>query len=324
MIKWSKISDQIMKATSMVRDIVKKTMKNNVKQKMPAKGSKKVVRAKSGTKSGKGLKQKSRLNARFKPKQPKKLKPRVTHHHYRKSKLEKSRKFVSKVSAHVPKKKLKAKSLLAQKKPSIKKKKTVKEVRAHKIKEVRELSTMLGIGTKNEKKVDLNWIINLLKDARLRGKLVEISGEETIEVIKALTKYSMDDEISKNFSIKISDVRSVLNKLHTFGIVKYIKTKDAKTSWFVYNWYIDLDNLQQLSLSLKNESTSVLESKNPYDYYFCPACMTDEFTVDESYQMNFHCPICSSLLQPVAEKNKNTKPTSKNDSYELLKPSKQS
>ncbi len=158
---------------------------------------------------------------------------------------------------------------------------------------------------RRDKRHNLNWLITILKKVELRKKMIEIGGEETIEVLKGLTKYSLDEEISKKFSVKISDVRAVLNKLNNYGIVKYIKTKDTSTSWFIYNWYIDCDNLEKLANEIKNADKTKEEEKiNPLEYYFCPTCMTDEIPLEEAYQMDFKCPICSNILQPISEREK--------------------
>lgn len=320
MIKLKKLGNHFLKVTSAVRDIVKKTInKNSKKTKKSGKtssSSKRVGAARPKPKSilramvkaGRRAKPKSAAHASMnkkihgrmvKPK-PKKTSKQAVGSKHNSALSKKALNTVRKKPVAQKRLKSEAKSSKLQIQGSKLKPKNEKPA-----KQVKELSTIIGAGTKNEKKVSLDWIVGLMKDLRLRRKLVEVGGEETIEVIKGLTKYSMDDDISKNFSIKISDVRAVLNKLHTIGIVKYVKTKDSKTSWFVYNWYIDLDNLQLLSKKVKEEAAALaMASKNQYDYYFCPSCMTDEFGLDDSYQMNFRCPICSTMLQPIAEKGK--------------------
>ncbi|MCX8166562.1 MAG: hypothetical protein N3E37_01795 [Candidatus Micrarchaeota archaeon] len=194
-------------------------------------------------------------------------------------------------------------------KKKIMKKKTIKKKELKAKKKVIEpkkqksvtKTTLQNIKVKTEK-IDISWLINLFKDHALRKRLVEIGGEETIEVLKGLTKYTSDEDISNNCNIKISDVRAVLNKLHGANIVSYDKTKDER-SWFIYHWYIKKNALLELAKEVKQEQKLLENQFNPYEYYFCPNCRAAEnIHQDDAAVTDYFCPVCNNHLLPLVEK----------------------
>ncbi|MGC8533770.1 MAG: hypothetical protein ACP5MV_04060, partial [Candidatus Parvarchaeum sp.] len=47
-----------------------------------------------------------------------------------------------------------------------------------------------------------------------------------------------DDALANELSVKVNEVRRVLNLLSGYGITKYDTEKDSK-GWLTFNWYVD-------------------------------------------------------------------------------------
>ena len=114
-----------------------------------------------------------------------------------------------------------------------------------------------------------------------------------------------DEEIAKRCGLKVSDVRSVLNKLHEYGITAYIRERDKDTGWFSYNWVVNViklyDVLEQKKASGARREEETLAFEKSYTFYTCanPACTGSGQRIPESDAIitTYSCTRCGQNLK---------------------------
>lgn len=187
---------------------------------------------------------------------------------------------VQKQKKAAAKDKIKVKAKTANKKPDKNLKITLKEAPAPQAKKEmsRELQETLA-------KADVrHWLINL-------------GGENALEVIKNLNEVPNDDELAKKLKIKVSDVRASLNKMHNEGLVSYMRDKNSETGWYSYTWALNEKKIQKWVAEKNSSYCEAYMPKEGIVLYFCKDCgleSTVKFEVASEY--SFKCPTCSSAL----------------------------
>ncbi len=151
----------------------------------------------------------------------------------------------------------------------------------------------------------VNEINDLLSHPKVRKALIETAGENSIAVIEALNEVSEDEDIADFLSLKVSDVRSVLNKLNEEGFAFYTRKKDENTGWYTYFWTLDSKRFYEWvrnKLLGKYERLRKLVSNG--EYYFCPNCgLETVYSFEDAMDINFKCPSCNTTLD-LLEENK--------------------
>lgn len=247
-------------------------MSKNVKKSRVKSGKKQLLKAKAAKKRSEP-RQKAVL--KLKPvgfhrsaTRPAKLQKKAIGH-----KMQKQKKVAAKD-------KIKVKAKTANKKPDKNLKITLKEAPAPQAKKEmsRELQETLA-------KADVrHWLINL-------------GGENALEVIKNLNEVPNDDELAKKLKIKVSDVRASLNKMHNEGLVSYMRDKNSETGWYSYTWALNEKKIQKWVAEKNSSYCEAYMPKEGIVLYFCKDCgleSTVKFEVASEY--SFKCPTCSSAL----------------------------
>jgi len=136
----------------------------------------------------------------------------------------------------------------------------------------------------------------ILADACSRQLLIDLGGENTLEVIKCYPYNVSDEEIARKLKAKISDIRSTLNKLHGAGIVLYNRKKDNDTGWYSYSWTLNKKKMFDWISGIKRNKESTLD--DGIERYWCRKCGSSsvvEFTCAAT--TSFKCPICNKDLE---------------------------
>ncbi len=142
--------------------------------------------------------------------------------------------------------------------------------------------------------------------------ITNIAGEDAVSLIKACknkTEKVTDEEIAKKTKLKITEVRTILNRLHYRGIACYDKKKNSKTGWFSYTWEIKQKRIAELIIEEQSEEIKKLEKKlefeKDYAFFSCKAmCENIPFEIAAEYQ--FKCPKCGKTMELV-DNNKRIK-----------------
>lgn len=131
--------------------------------------------------------------------------------------------------------------------------------------------------------------------------LRDLGGEEALELIKLCQnkKDVTDEYLAKKMSLKITQVRTVLNRLHYRGIACYTKTKDKNTGWYHYRWMIKEKRVAELILERYLEELTKLErASNMEETYMFFACKNgcDRIPFEIAAEYHFRCPNCGEEM----------------------------
>ncbi|MBN2422914.1 hypothetical protein JXB41_06820 [Candidatus Woesearchaeota archaeon] len=146
-----------------------------------------------------------------------------------------------------------------------------------------------------------------LTDKLIKEITSELIGEDAVPLVlylKDKTKVSEFD-ISKAIKRDIHETRTLLYKLFENNIASFIRRKDKKKGWYVCYWDIEPEKIKYQHEKLKKDKISSLnqrlEKEKASEFYMCRnACTRIDF--DKAFGLNFKCPECGSLLNPVDNK----------------------
>lgn len=222
-----------------------------------------------------------------KSKSSKKIKKNV-----RKRVVKKTKKTVKKVKklTKKTKKATRAKAKKVLRKPRKVAVKTKKEEILEPKKEISDIEA------KEMAKVEL-----ILTDPLVRQTLIEVGGENALSIIRNFYGDFSDDEIAKKLKLKISDVRATLNRLHSEGLVNYIREKDSETGWYSYSW--SLDKIRMEGWAKDQTDKCNMTKDEGKEYYFCPTCggaSVVEF--ETASDCSFKCARCNKNLEYMDDK----------------------
>ena len=99
----------------------------------------------------------------------------------------------------------------------------------------------------------------VLSSAAARQQLIEMGGENTIDIIREFDKDMSDEELARKTGIKASDVRVVLNRLHSCGLFTYTRVRDRDSGWYSYIWKMSEGKLREFITV--NETTPVAQAE---------------------------------------------------------------
>lgn len=153
------------------------------------------------------------------------------------------------------------------------------------------------------------WCTQLLVNADTRHLLIQAAGEHAIHVIQEFTTELSDEEIAKKAHIRSSDVRVVLNKLHSFGLATYSRSRDKNSGWYSYVWRLNNEHVHDLVNEMRSqieggERTVASEIGTPGaksetgEAYYCKSCGPNRrLPFETASGLLFKCDQCGSNLE---------------------------
>jgi len=136
--------------------------------------------------------------------------------------------------------------------------------------------------------------------------LYEMVGNEGIKVINCLDKPKTDLQINEETQLPVTRIRTTLNILHKYNMVKYVSSRDENKGWFKYTWKLNPESIMSSVngylgsklMKLRRE----LQEITQVNYFKCEnGCSREEFTV--AYELNFRCQKCNGIFRPVDSAN---------------------
>ncbi|MBN1941198.1 MAG: hypothetical protein JW772_03380 [Candidatus Diapherotrites archaeon] len=152
--------------------------------------------------------------------------------------------------------------------------------------------------------------LSVLKFEGAQELLSTIAGDYAVEITKIWErkgKMITDEEIAKKMKLKVTEARTILNRLHYRGISCYHKTKNTKTGWYSYTWEIKTKRVLELLLEKYSERLEKLEVKRNFEQnYAMFTCkkQCDYIPFEIAVEYLFKCPECGATLEAVDNKKR--------------------
>ena len=101
----------------------------------------------------------------------------------------------------------------------------------------------------------------VLASAEARQKLIEVGGENTIDIIREFDRDMSDEELARKTGVKTSEVRVVLNRLHSCGLFTYPRVRDRDSGWYSYIWKMSEGRLKDFADGARPDAVNVDEGQ---------------------------------------------------------------
>ncbi len=149
-----------------------------------------------------------------------------------------------------------------------------------------------------EQKAEIEHIHRILSDAYVRQMLIEIGGENALEIVRHFYGSHSDEELAKSLQLRISDVRATLNRLHSKGLVQYAREKDSETGWYSYSWSLNKARIVKWVSETAGKVAASAAGGDGNQYYFCPACGLGSIVdFGSATDREFRCNKCNKSLE---------------------------
>jgi transcription factor E len=136
----------------------------------------------------------------------------------------------------------------------------------------------------------------------LKELVEEITGPENGMLVDILFNKKDVNEflIAKKMDLTINQVRNILYKLSSQGLVSFIRKKDARKGWYIYYWTLDtLKSMLKIEEKLKREIDELKAKLNEREFdrfYVCKACNI-EVREEQALEEDFSCKECAEVYE---------------------------
>lgn len=132
--------------------------------------------------------------------------------------------------------------------------------------------------------------------------LVQSTGEEGYSLVSCLPRKGMtDEELAKKAKKDVSDVRSLLNRLHELGVVYYSKVKAERSNWYTYTWFPKEERISELMRSRFQERLEKLKQSMEYEngrqYFHCGDDNCEKVEMEIIHEYDYKCPKCGRMTE---------------------------
>ncbi|PIN85699.1 MAG: hypothetical protein COV47_00855 [Candidatus Diapherotrites archaeon CG11_big_fil_rev_8_21_14_0_20_37_9] len=140
--------------------------------------------------------------------------------------------------------------------------------------------------------------------------LKSIAGDYAIELVSICSrkrKLVTDEEIGKKLPLKITEIRTILNRLHYRGIACYQKTKNMKTGWYSYTWEVKTGRIAELLLEKQAEEIDRMEKEIEFEgthEFFSAGKDLAEYPFEIAAEYHFKCPETGKSLELIDNKKR--------------------
>lgn len=130
--------------------------------------------------------------------------------------------------------------------------------------------------------------------------VLESIGNKGVDILLSMGEGATDEIIEQKTKLKIAEIRSILNHLHSYGFVEYTREKNMQNGWFTYTWKMNTDRALTNFLMIKKKEADRLKSSITSEegavFYKCKkGCQKCSF--DYALESRFKCPTCNTDLK---------------------------
>ncbi len=88
---------------------------------------------------------------------------------------------------------------------------------------------------------------------------------DLVKICEAKRRPVTDEELGKKMPLKVTEIRTILNRLHYRGIACYQKTKNPKTGWYSYTWEIKNSRIAEILIETHAEDIDKLRKEIEFE-----------------------------------------------------------
>ncbi len=151
----------------------------------------------------------------------------------------------------------------------------------------------------------MDAVLRLLEIDAVREYVTRVGGDLGPEVLRIIAEAGepvTDEYIAGFLGVKVTVVRTVLNRFHFWGIVDYHKERDPDTGWYTYTWFIRVGRFREAVLEeVSEKEREIIEKMNELEGYMLFECPEghERVAFEVAMELNFTCPECGGQLKPV-------------------------
>ena len=129
-----------------------------------------------------------------------------------------------------------------------------------------------------------------------------VGGRKGRGIVDAIGEGATDEHIEKKTKYKMTEIRSLLNRLQNAGVVEYSRVKNMQSGWFTYTWRVNRTRATaNYMLQLRKKYGELLRARETLEgaqVYKCPkGCAKIPF--EEAMEAAFRCPKCEGKMRSV-------------------------
>ncbi len=129
----------------------------------------------------------------------------------------------------------------------------------------------------------------------------QITGKNGVKILENIGDGATDEKIlDKSKTLKMAEIRAVLNQLHENGVVDYTREKNLSNGWFTYTWRFNTSRaVQNFMLCKKRECEQLLGDLRGQEsalFYKCTKGCS-KLAFDSAIEIGFRCPKCNHKLR---------------------------
>ncbi len=132
--------------------------------------------------------------------------------------------------------------------------------------------------------------------------IVEVSGEDTLSLLKALKnkKNVSEFKLADDIDMEINQTRNMLYRLYHANLVSFIRRKDKKKGWYIYYWTFNMKQVKFLAQNLAKSKIEKIKERLDREkssvFYSCPnKCIRLSF--DQAVDFDYKCVECGTILE---------------------------
>ena len=142
----------------------------------------------------------------------------------------------------------------------------------------------------------------------LKGFVAELIGQDSSNIVDILFEKKDINEflIAKKMNLTINQIRNILYKLSTEGLVSFTRKKDKRKGWYIYFWTLNSEKcLVKIEESLNKKISdlkALLKEREAKRYYVCKPCNI-EVEEETALDHGFSCEECAEVYTLASEES---------------------
>jgi transcription initiation factor TFIIE subunit alpha len=131
-----------------------------------------------------------------------------------------------------------------------------------------------------------------------------VGGEEAAKVMRLLTSRPgiVDEQIAKKLNMDVREVRKILHRLNSIGILYYELARDKKTDHRIFKWYVQEEQATGFIISnmqkIRERLIEKLQAEESNQFYWCGTLGHPRLLFDQAMEQLFRCPVCKKPMEP--------------------------